>query len=291
MIRVKVRKKLMGASGEFTLDTDFTVSPGSFTTLFGDSGAGKTTILRCIAGLEQPDEGFIGSESAPYFQSEKKINIPTQKRNVGVVFQDYALFPNMSVRENLLYASGKRKETSYVDELLDLTGLTALARRKPPTLSGGQKQRVALARALVRRPDVLLLDEPLSALDPAMRSALQNEILRIHKQLNLTTILVSHDYAEVFRMSDHVHVIENGVITRNGPPEQIFHQSNTGGRFRFVGDVVAVTPSDFYNLVSIMVGNDLIKVLATNNEIRGIQKGDRVVVLSKGFNPILERIE
>ncbi len=150
MIFINITKHLDTAEGSINAHFELTINDGEFLTLFGPSGAGKTTLLRMIAGLEQPDSGKIEVDGEVWFDSTKKINLPPQKRSIGFVFQDYALFPTMSVRENLLFAAQKSEQRHNVDELIELVELTALADRLPSTLSGGQKQRVALARALVR---------------------------------------------------------------------------------------------------------------------------------------------
>jgi len=193
MIELSVKKRLLSAEGSLELRFETIIEEGEFVALFGESGAGKTTILRMIAGLETPDSGHIIVNGTPWFDSQKRINLPPAKRPIGFVFQDYALFPNMSVKENLRFALQKGDNPAIIDELLDTIALRELADRLPSQLSGGQQQRVAMARALVRRPRLLLLDEPLSALDHAMRHKLQDELAKLHQHFNLTTILVSHD--------------------------------------------------------------------------------------------------
>lgn len=221
MIQVTIGKKLFSAKGEMILDVDFEIKPGELVTLYGPSGAGKTSILRMLCGLVKPDNGSIVVEGETWFDSVKKINLKPQRRNVGIVFQDYALFPNMTVKENLAYARDKRQSDTIVNELLELMELTNLAHVKPELLSGGQRQRVALARAIVRQPKLLLLDEPLSALDTLLRLKIQDYILRVHEQFHLTTILVSHDILEVIRLSKRVFLLEHGEIIRHGAPGDV----------------------------------------------------------------------
>ena len=156
-----------------------------------------------------------------WYDSTVGVNVKPQERNVGIVFQEYALFPNMTVRGNLEYALKKDQSTAIVDELLDLMELSSLGGKKPAVLSGGQQQRVALARAIVRRPKVLLLDEPMSALDTNLRLKIQDYILSVHRQYNLTTILVSHDLLEVTRLSTYVYLMDNGQIVSQGAPKKV----------------------------------------------------------------------
>ncbi len=171
------------------LDVEFTIQEGELVTLYGPSGAGKTTVLRMLCGLSTPDEGRISVRGQPWLDSAKKINLKPQHRDIGIVFQDYALFPNLTVKENLRYALKKDQPDAIVNELLEMMELTNLYDKKPELLSGGQRQRVALARAIVRKPRILLLDEPMSALDTALRVKIQDYILRVHEQFKLTTIL------------------------------------------------------------------------------------------------------
>ena len=198
MISFHIQKLLQGSQGNFLLQADCDIPIGQLTTLFGASGAGKTTILKILAGLlpTTPQKGFIKFGENVWLDTDKKINIPPQKRSIGFVFQDYALFPNKTVRGNLEYALEKGANQQIIADLMAIMELNELQNRFPDTLSGGQKQRVALARALVRQPQLLLLDEPLSALDTQMRHRLQQYILLVHKTYNLTTILVSHDIAQ-----------------------------------------------------------------------------------------------
>jgi molybdate transport system ATP-binding protein len=218
MIEIKVIRKLFSAGGELTLTFDAVIKTGEFVTIYGPSGAGKTSVLRMFAGLMKPDSGVIIVEDDVWYDSAKRINVIPQRRDIGIVFQEYSLFPNMTVRENLEFALQKGQSPKIVDELLELTELGNLHDKKPSVLSGGQKQRVAVARALVRKPKLLLLDEPLSALDSVMQSKLQDYLLYIHDQFKLTTILVSHDINEVIKMSRRVVILEDGSVKKDGIP-------------------------------------------------------------------------
>jgi len=218
MISINISKKLAGASGELNLQFNTKILPQEFVTIYGPSGAGKTSVIRMLAGLLEPDDGHIEVDNNTWFDKSKKINIKPQLRNIGIVFQEYSLFPNMTVRGNIEFALEKNQSSKIVDELLQLTELEQLHNKKPSVLSGGQRQRVALARALIRKPKLLLLDEPLSALDFEMQTKLQDYILHVHQQFNLTTILVSHDLNEVIKMSKRVLILEDGQIKKDGLP-------------------------------------------------------------------------
>ncbi len=290
MIRIDARKQLLTADGPLELAIQADIAEGEFVTLFGKSGAGKTTLLRMLAGLTDPDAGtlVVGDES--WFDSARVIRRAPQQRKIGFVFQDYALFPNMSVRANLEFALENQRDRAHVDELLALMELDALAQRRPAELSGGQRQRVALARALARRPRILLLDEPLSALDAETRLRLQDELLKLHRTFKLTTLLVSHDLGEVFKLSDRVLAIEHGRIARQGKPIEVFGDLMVSGRVEFTGEVLAIERNDVVYAVSVLVGNRIVNVIATTEEVRVLRLGDKVVLLSKAFQPMLRRI-
>lgn len=222
MIEFRLEKRLNFAEGGRRLDIEIQLIKGQFVTLYGKSGAGKTSILRMLAGLLRPDAGYIQVEDRQWYDHDKNIFLSPQKRQLGFLFQDYALFPNMSVRENLLFALPKGQSDSIITELIELMELRELQNRRPDRLSGGQQQRVALARALVQKPPLLLLDEPLSALDQEMRLKLQEYLLEIHRKYGLTTILVSHEPNEILRLSDTVYVIEQGQLVNSCPPQELF---------------------------------------------------------------------
>ena len=221
MIEVNIKKKLHGANGLLDLHFDAKIQEGELVTIYGPSGAGKTSVVRMIAGLFNPDDGRIVMDQSVWFDKSEKLNMRPQLRNIGMVFQDYSLFPNMTVKENLEFALVKGQPRNIVDDLLQLTELDQLHNKKPVLLSGGQKQRVALARALVRQPKLLLLDEPLSALDFEMQSKLQDYILKMHQEFNLTTILISHDLLEVIKMSKRVLVLGDGEVKADGTPIEV----------------------------------------------------------------------
>jgi len=227
MISINIEKKLHGADGKMKLNLDLQIQKGQLVTLFGESGAGKTSTLRILSGLMQPEKGRIAVNGKIWFDAEKKINLKPRKRKIGYLFQDYALFPNMTVLENLEFALGKNENKTIISELIEMVELGDLQHRKPKTLSGGQQQRVALARALVQQPEILLLDEPLSALDQKIRQKLQDYIVKVHRKFNLTTILISHDEKEILKLSDWIFELKNGELQRQGFPNQIFEKKDS----------------------------------------------------------------
>jgi molybdate transport system ATP-binding protein len=273
MIRINILKKLNLAGGVGELKIDAELNNQSFTALYGPSGAGKTTLLRIIAGLLQPEQGIIEVNGQTWLNTAKKINLPAQKRSIGFVFQDYALFPNMTVQKNLLYALPPKGDQSKIQSLLSTMGLENLAHQKPELLSGGQKQRVALARALIRQPEILLLDEPLSALDDVTRVQLQTELHNIHQQYQLTTLLVSHQVSEIYKLAQNVITIDQGQIQKIGKPINVFgmHQPKEG--LALLGEVVFINDE----IVEILAELNLVTVKASS-ETQGLSVGDIVSI-------------
>jgi putative spermidine/putrescine transport system ATP-binding protein len=210
------------------------IARGETLVLLGPSGCGKTTMLRIIAGLELPDDG-----GKVLFDGKDMTSVPIEKRNVGMVFQSYALFPNMTVADNIGYGLkirgvGKQERAARVAELVALTNITGLEKRRIDQLSGGQRQRVALARAVAIRPGILLLDEPLTALDAALRDRLRGELNRLLRALGITTIYVTHDQAEAMELGDRVVVMQKGAIAQIGTPREIYFEP----RSRFVAEFI-----------------------------------------------------
>ncbi len=210
-IYIDVRKEMTTTEGKNMLNIRREISGGDFICLVGHSGSGKTTLLRILSGLLTPDEGVIRVGGTTWFDSTARINLKPQQRSIAYMLQDLALFPNMTVAQNIGYAQRAHNPT-HINELLDIFGMKGLATQKPGKLSGGQKQRVALARALASSPQILLLDEPLSSIDQEMREALQSEILKAHEYLNSTSIMVTHDLPEARRMANEIIKIKNGLI-------------------------------------------------------------------------------
>ena len=291
MITFDIHKTLGSHEASIDLELDLNIQPGNFITIYGPSGAGKTSTLRVIAGLLNPDGGTLVINGQVWYDSIRKINIPPQKRNAGFVFQDYALFPHMTVKENLEFAEASEMKGKLVYELMELMELSDLVNRKPSTLSGGQQQRVALARALAQKPEILLLDEPLAALDYRIRLKLQDYLLKIHREYQLTTFLVSHDISEINKLSDLVLVMEEGKIVKSGTPEEIFINQKISGKFKFAGEVLNIESQEVVFIVSVLVHNQVVKVIAQASEVEGITIGDQVMLASKAFNPVIYKID
>ena len=265
---------------------DLTIEKGEFITLLGSSGCGKTTTLRIIAGLEQPDEGSV------WLDGREVTNLAPNERDVNTVFQNYALFPHMNVVENIGYGLKLKKVPraeikKRVNEMLELVQLEGYGKRQPSELSGGQKQREAIARALVNNPKVLLLDEPLGALDLQLRRAMQIELKHLQKKLGLTFIYITHDQEEAINMSDRIAVMNHGQIEQIGTPDEIYNHPETSYVAAFVGNanilkgVVTETDKD---LVSVQIGNDTVSVLAPEDKPK---KGENVTIAIRSENIIL----
>ena len=290
MIEIDIIKPLYTADGIINLKVNKKINKGDFLTLFGKSGSGKTTLLRILAGLETPKSGKIVVDKEIWFDSSKKINLAPQKRDIGFVFQDYALFPNMSVKKNLEFALKNKNEIKKVDEILEIMEIKNLSNMKPELLSGGQKQRVALARTLMTNPKILLLDEPLSALDTTMRLKLQDELSLIHQKFNITSILVSHDISEVFKLSNRVFKINLGEIEEDGTPNELFSNQKISSKFKIVGEILSIKKSDILYIIEILSNNEVVKATAVEDEIKDLKIGDKILLSSKAFNPIVNKI-
>ena len=272
-------------------NVSFNVLDKSFITILGPSGCGKTTVLRCIAGVEQPDEGIIKIGNETLFSKKNNIMIPTEKRGMGMVYQSYALWPHLTVFENIAYPLKIRNlSKSEIDEkvidIIKLVRLNGLEDRLVPNLSGGQQQRVALARALVYNPKLLLLDEPLSNLDVILRDEMRTELKELQRKLKITTIYVTHDRTEALSLSDQIIIMDKGMIKASGTPDSLLNNPPNSYAGIILGDM------------SILRGRvvDLDKSMATINiqgnnlicqRIDQIEKGDDVKVLLKGTEAII----
>lgn len=220
-------------------ETSIAIESGSFTTLLGPSGCGKTTLLRMISGLESPDTGEIYFGERCVFSAKKKINVPPEKRGLGFVFQDFALWPHMTVFENVAFGLRTAKRTENLKEkvmaALHAVQLDDFADRYPHQLSGGQQQRVAFARAIVIEPECILFDEPMSALDALLRQEMRTELKELIARLGITAVFVTHDQTEAMSMSDKIAVLSRGVVEQYDTPEVIYNAPKTEFVARFVG--------------------------------------------------------
>lgn len=238
---------------------DFDIAKGEFITLLGPSGCGKSTLLRCLAGLEMPDTGTISVEGVDITHAK------AQKRGIGMVFQSYALFPNMTVTENIAFGLKMQKVAasemkSRIEKGVALVELQGNEKKYPHQLSGGQKQRVALARALVTEPRILLLDEPLSALDARIRRTLREQIREIQKDLHLTTVFVTHDQEEAMTISDRIFLMSKGKIVHKGTPEEIYLNPINEFAARFIGSYNLLTKEQTRALLGFDMDASLVAV-------------------------------
>jgi len=276
-------------------DVTFAAKKGTLLTLLGPSGCGKTTTLRCIAGLEKPERGEIVVDGEVYYSAEKRVFLPPDQRNIGMVFQSYAVWPHMNVFDNIAYGlrmkkMPKKEIRGKVESALELVGLQGLAERAVTKLSGGQQQRVALARALAYNPRLLLFDEPLSNLDAKLRERMRLELIRLQREIGVTSIYVTHDQAEAMVISDEIIVMREGIIEQIGDAKTIYNQPRT----KFVADFIGIANflegellereenEKKYGIIRVsdgvksydarsMVGND-------------VQKGDRIALFFRPEN-------
>ncbi|KHG33745.1 MAG: ABC transporter ATP-binding protein [Epsilonproteobacteria bacterium] len=283
MIEISIEKELLGSLGKMDLCIDLRIDRQSFVALSGQSGSGKTTLLRIIAGLEKA-KGRICVDGEVWL--DQNVYRAPQKRGIGFVFQDYALFPNMSVLENLLFV---KKDKALAEQLLEMTELSELAHRKPATLSGGQKQRVSLCRAMMNRPKLLLMDEPLSALDPSMRTKLQHEILSLHKAFETTTIMVSHDPSEMYKLSSRVVVLSQGKIVQDGDAKSVLLRTQGSQKFSFEGELLDIVKVDVIYVAIVAIGQQIVEVVLDEGEAQNLRAGDIVNIGTKAFAPILHK--
>jgi len=230
MIKIeKINKRI----GDFKIkDISLNIEKGDYFVILGPSGNGKTVLLEIIAGLRDVDSGDI------YFSGNRVNDVPPEQRNAGMVYQDYMLFPHMNVKENILFGIKIKKIMNYEIKFEKITKdleIFHLINRKIRNLSGGEKQRVALARTLILEPEILLLDEPLSAVDTSTKNKLQNDLKRIHKEFNTTTIHVTHDFNEAIFLADKIAIVKNGEVIQSGTPEEIFQKPNNDFVAEFIG--------------------------------------------------------
>lgn len=282
MIEIDINKELHGQIGNINLEVNLHINESEFIAITGKSGSGKTTLLRVLAGLESAD-GKVLVDGKPWLEDKKSLAI--QKRNIGFVFQDYALFENMNVLQNLLYVN---KDKNLAFKLLEMTDLKNLINRHPNSLSGGQKQRLSICRALMNKPKLLLLDEPLSALDPKMRNSLQNEILALHKEFKTTTIMISHEPREIYKLSNRVILLEDGKILNDGTPKEVLLKTQGSQKFSFEGEILDIIKIDVVNIAIISIGQQLVEVVLSNQELEGLNVGSKINVGTKAFAPVIK---
>ena len=279
MIRVEGLAKRFDSKTESVTavaDIAFEVQAGEVVTLLGPSGCGKTTTLRCVAGLERPSAGSIAIAGRPVVDCAKGLFLPAHKRNLGMVFQSYAIWPHMTVFENVAYAlEGRglpRDEIRRLTmEALETVQLARVADRPAPRLSGGQQQRVAIARALVGKPQALLFDEPLSNLDAKLRAEMRAELTRLHKQIGLTSIYVTHDQAEALAISDWIIVMKEGRIVERGRPAEIYRTPRHVFTAQFIGNTNLIPGT-----VEARDGNGRVSVATVHGRLVGIDPTGRV---------------
>ncbi|ECL0290879.1 sulfate/molybdate ABC transporter ATP-binding protein [Campylobacter coli] len=288
MIKIDIKLPINTAKGKKQLELNTCLKANEITAIFGESGAGKTTLLKIIAGLIKPEFGRIEVGDELWFDTQKNVNLAIQKRKIGFVFQDYALFPNMSVKENISYAATSKQKA---EELLSLMNLENLAKIYPKNLSGGQAQRVALARALAREPQILLLDEPLSALDFKMRSFLQDELVKILQHFKITTLLVSHDLAEIYKLSHRILEFSDGKIIKDARTNEFFTSSNLSAKLRLSATLLEMKKSDILVIFTLLLNQDIVKITLSEEEFlksyKDVKIGDTLLLSIKAFNPII----
>lgn len=298
LLELKNIKKSFTPGEDVLDDICLTVARGEFVTLLGSSGCGKTTMLRIIAGLEQTDSGSV------WINGQDVTKLPPDKRDVNTVFQNYALFPHMNVAENIGYGLKLRKVPrgeikKKVAQMLELVQLEGYEKRKPSELSGGQKQRVAIARALVNNPKVLLLDEPLGALDLQLRRAMQIELKHLQKKLGITFIYITHDQEEAINMSDRIAVMKDGRIEQIGTPDEIYNHPKTSYVATFVGNaniLHGVAENIQGENAIVKIGNDRVIVkLETSQQDTGdtrakqyLAAGEKVTLAVRSENILLQ---
>ena len=269
-----------------TITAELQIPAGfSVTTLFGPSGCGKTTVLRCLAGLERPNDGLITAYGHPWFDSRRGINLTPQQRDIGFLFQDYALFPHLTVAENIRFGlRGHDRAATIVGKMLEQFELTGLEQRRPHQISGGQQQRVALARVLARRPKLLLLDEPLSALDATLREQLRTRLRRQLALFSIPVIVVTHDRTEAIALSDRIVVMESGRVCQSGTVQQVMNRPDNLHVARIVG-VETVALGEILvvenGLATVQVGTARLLAVAPESTVRAVHvciRGEDVAI-------------
>lgn len=284
MIEINIKKSLMGQKGKMLLNLDLKIQQKQITAIYGPSGAGKTTLLKILSGLIMPEEGEIIINGKTWLDTKRNFSLSPRLRKVAYVFQDYALFPNMSVKENIQFAAEKNVKASEIQTLIKTFELDELKDKKPHQLSGGQQQRVALARALIQKPNLLLLDEPLAALDNEIRYRLQDFLLEIQREHKLSTFIVSHDIPEIHKLSKTVLHIENGKAINYGNPIEVFSKEMKSKDLSLYGKIVEIDTIN--RQISILVYQELITINVEENQLTNYKIG-QLILLKIDVNTIM----
>lgn len=291
MIHISISKSLEFPEGKKPLSVAVSLPENIITAVYGSSGAGKTTLLKIVAGLIKPETGLIEVDGTVWLDVKKGVNLPPQQRSIGFVFQDYALFPNMTVLQNLRYAGGKHRDEFFINHLIDIVSLQPFLHARPSQLSGGQQQRVALIRALVRKPQLLLLDEPLAALDSTLRNSLHVALRSLQEQLKFTALLVSHDVGDVYSLAKHMIHLEEGKVLFEGMPQQLFGTANLSSKLQLTGEVLAIIPNGVIYIIELMVATNIIKLTAMADEVKDMNIGDKVLIYAKAFHVGIKKMK
>lgn len=265
-LKVNIRKKLKN----FDLNISFDTEDGDISGILGSSGCGKSMTLKCIAGIEKPDSGSIILNNRVLFDSQKGINIKTQERNIGYLFQSYALFPNMTVEENIKMGATRCNNADEIKYYMELFNISDIKDSYPKKLSGGQQQRVALARMLISKPELLMLDEPFSALDSYLKEKLQIELLSIINTLKKDVLLVTHNRDEVYRFCDKVNILEEGKIVALGATKEVFKNPNTVAAARLTGckNILKASRLDEHHIFLEDFGTEIYSSIEVPEDIR-----------------------
>lgn len=283
MLLFDIKKRLGGKEPIFHLKVEAELPAGSFTGIYGSSGAGKTTLLRILSGLERVDKGQIMFDGVTWADAERKIFLSPQKRSVGYLFQEYHLFPNMTVRENLAFAADEQTPDNKLEELLEITALVQQQGQYPASLSGGEQQRTALARALMRQPSLLLLDEPLTALDPAIRENLQEYIMEIHQRYELTTVMVSHQPEELALLCDQVMEMKTGKVVQKGTPDILFSGANTIDLVNTRARILSLAQTPNGMIAELLAGTHKLRLALDPVSHNRLNAGDFIVLKPGSF--------
>ncbi|MBB3696000.1 ATP-binding cassette domain-containing protein [Flammeovirga yaeyamensis] len=285
---IHIKSKHQFDTSHFNLSFDISIDKGAFVGVFGDSGAGKTTLFNILTGLIKSNDTFIKVNDTVWVDTENNINLPPQKRKVGMVFQDFALFPHQTVLQNLKYAQSN-DSSNTLDEVSEIMHLKELYSSYPHQLSGGQKQRVAIARAVIQEPEILLLDEPLSALDHQMREKLQEYLSEIHRKYQLTTLMISHDIPEIYKLCDKVLPIEKGQNKELQSPLVFFNPNPLQGKFKLKGKVLSIQKADIIYIVTLLIDKEVIQITTNETIAKSLVLGENVSISIKAFQPIIEK--